>query len=479
MRNCFCLKLSLDRHFLTVAVLAFMAVSLLSACSLQIPEPVMRVDPGETLHLYLQPLPQEAEPLTMRVALLSALRRDGQEIPLLEKPVHLSAVERIGRQTKLLQSQLPAGDYLGLNLHIDRASIISENGSNALLTAQEPQLLDQPFSIRPGQTTTLFLSLQRHRLVTDGYRLTAQFSLWTAPPPLTELKGLVSHPVAGTLTLFEKKTPRVYSVLALGQQPSGVALDPANRIAYVALSAEDMLVTIDLDQEQIERKIRLRASDRPRRLSLVDHGRNLVVTLSGSNALSVVDTRLFREHRRIHFATPPKDVIPAVDGSNAYVILPETNRIVLVDSERGSIDASITLVETPAFGCLSKDGSLLFMLTENSPDLLLIDSQTLQPRGRVFIGYGGSCLASTENGLIYVGLKNGEILIIDPRVALAIDQFQTGGGVVDITLDQFENSLFVLTDRQELEKYDMTSKKKLASLDLGMVGFELSVMGEL
>ena len=474
-----CLKVARNRLFLCVAVLILLASWLLSACSLQIPEPVKRVDPGATLHLYLQPFPQEAEPLTMRVAMLSALRRDGLEIPLLDKPVHLSAAQQIGRQTKLLQRQLPAGDYLGLTLHIGQASITSEKGQNALLTAQDPQLLDQPFTIQPDQAATLFLTLQRHRLVTDGYRLTAQFSLWGASTPLTELKGLVTHHDAGTLTLFEKKTPRVYSVLALGQEPSGLALDPANRIAYVAMTAEDMLVSIDLAQDKIERKIRLRTADRPRRLSLVDNGRNLLVTLSGSNALSVVDTRLFRELRRIHFATPPKTVIPAVDGSNAYVILSETNRLALIDSNRGTIDASTSLAETPTFGAMSKDGSLLFVLTENSPDLLLIDSQTLESRGRVFIGYGGSSLVSTENGLIYVGLKNGEVLIIDPRVALAIDQFQTGGGVVDIVADQFENSLFVLTDQKKLEKYDMTSKRKLATLDLGMAGFELGVMGEL
>jgi len=469
------LKLSVRRPLLAFAAFFLLAAS---GCSLTPVEPTPVVDPGATLHLYLQPLPQEVRSLSLRIATLNAVRSDGKEFPLLTDSLELDPAQRIGRQTKLLMCQLPPGDYLGISLLIDQATQASKDGPLALLTKKESTLLENPFRIRADQTTTLFLSLSPDRLVTDGYRLTARFSLWSGQPPLTELKGLVSHPQNGSLSFFEKKTPLIFSVLALGQRPSGVALDQISRRAYVALTRENAIVAIDLVRQRIERKIRLRPGDRPQRLVLSVNGRQLLASLNGSNALAIIDAQLFREHRRVHFITRPGDVVSAANSSRAYVVLPEANGLALVDTERGSIEVSVTLPETPTFGSLGSEGELLFLLTETSPDLLLLDSQSLDLRSRVFIGYGATCLTSAGNGLLYVGLQSGDVLVIDPRVNLPIDQFRVGGAVRDLVTDRIENSLFVLTDGQQLEKYDLVSKKKLATLELGMSGFELTLMGE-
>ncbi|SHJ27207.1 hypothetical protein SAMN02745165_01927 [Malonomonas rubra DSM 5091] len=468
------IKLSVFWRFLASAMFFLLAAS----CTLTPVEPTPVVDPGATLHLYLQPLPQEVRSLSLRIATLNAVRTDGEEFPLLANTLELNPAQRISRQTKLLSRQLPPGDYLGISLLIDQAAQASEEGPIALLTETEAKLLKNPFQVRADQATPLFLSLSSDRLVTDGYRLTAKFSLWSGQPPLTELKGLVSHPTTGSLSFFEKKTPLIFSVLALGQQPTGLALDQAGRRAYVSLSGEDAIVAIDLVRQQVERKIRLRPGDRPQRLSLSDRGQRLLVSLPGGNAVSIVDTQLFRELQRVHFITRPAEVISAANSQRAYVLLPETNGIALIDAERGSIDASVSLPETPTFGSLSSDGKTLFLLTETSPDLLLLDSQSLQLRGRVFVGYGATCLATAANGLLYVGMQSGVVQVIDPRVELAIDQFPVGGAVRDLIQDRQENSLFVLTNRQQLEKYDLISKRRQATLELGMDGFEATLMGE-
>ncbi|PLX72041.1 MAG: hypothetical protein C0614_14090 [Desulfuromonas sp.] len=460
------------------AIILSLICLLLGGCSLTPMEQTPVVDPGAMLHLYLQPLPQEVRSLELRIATLSARRSDGKEFPLLAASVELNPAQRIGRQTKLLSRQLPPGDYLGISLLVDQATQSSEEGPLALLTETEPLLLSNPFQIRADQATALFISLSPDRLVTDGFRLTAKFSLWSSQPPLTGLKGLISHPAAGSVSFFEKKSPLIFSVLALGQRPSGLTLDQTRQRAYVALTQEDAIVAIDLVRQQIERKIRLRPGDRPQWLDLSEDGRRLLVSLPGSNALGIIDTQLFRERQRVHFVTRPTDVIRAAGNARAYIILPEANGLALIDTERGNIDASVSLPETPTFGSLSSDGELLVLLTETAPDLLMLESKSLQLRGRVFVGYGATCLASADNGLLYVGLQSGEVQVIDPRVALAIDQFRVGGAVQDLVPDRIENSLFVLTDRQQLEKYDLISKRKLASLELGMAGFELTLMGE-
>lgn len=458
-------------------VLLIVCFTLLNACTLPTVELPQVVDPGATLHLYLQPIPQEARPLTLSIASLNARSSSGHDIPLLDEPFVLSAGQQIGLQTKLVTRKLPPGEYLGLSIAIKKATYLNEDGAADLLSNPDLQLIPQQFSIKPEQASALFLAINPDRLITDGYRLTVTFSLWSSLTPLTELKGVVSHPENGTLSLFEKKTPWVFSVLALGQRASGLALDQERRRAYIALTDEDTVLIVDLVRERIERKIRLRSADRPQELTLADNGRTLLVTNRGSSAISLIDTESFRERQRILFSTRPASVLANSNSSRAYVTLPEANSLALFDTDRGTVDATVNLPETPTTGIVSSDGSMLYLLTETSPDLLLVDAQTLQLKSQVFIGYGANSLTRTRDSLIYVGLDNGEIAVIDPRVELPIDHFRAGGPVADLVPDLMENSLFVLTG-QKLEKYDLISKKKQAVLDLGSVGFEMSIMGE-
>jgi len=450
---------------------------LLSACSFPMMEPVPVVDPGATLHLFLEPVPQEARSLSLSITSLNARTSGGDDIPLFDEPFVLAAAQRIGRQTKLVTRKLPPGDYKGLSIAIAKATQTNKEGNAALLVNTDFQLIPQTFTIKRDRANTLFLSMNSDRLVTDGYRLTVKFSVWTSQSPLTGLKGVISHPANGTLSFFEKKTPRIFSVLALGQRPRGLAFDQVKRRAYIALTDEDSVLIVDLIHERIERKVRLRSVDRPHGLTLSDGGRTLLVTNSGSNAISLIDTENFRERQRILFSTRPASVLTSSQTSRAYVTLPETNTLVLVDTDRGSVDASVSLPETPTKGIVSVDGKALYLLTETSPDILLVDAQTLQLKSRIFIGYGANCLAQTRGSLFYVGLESGKISVIDPRMELPIDHFWAGGPVTDLVPDLMENSLFVLTD-QKLEKFDLISKKKQAVLDLGSAGFELSIMGE-
>lgn len=456
---------------------ALLLLLLLSGCAVTpLPTPPM-VDPGATLHLYLQPLPQEAAHLTLTIDALSARTSAGQELPLLSEPLLLTGRTPQSRQTRLLVRELPAGDYQGLSLRVSQASRATEEGAAELLTPDAPQFLPQPFRIEADQARLLFLSLQPERMVTDGYRLSARFALWAPQPPLTALKGLVSHPEHGLVSFFEKKTPKIFDLLAVGQRPAGLTLDPLRRRAYLALGAEDAIVMLDLVRQRIERKIRLRPGDRPRRLELSADRNTLMVVNAGSNALSLIDASSFRERQRLLFTTRPAEVFSAPDAARAYVLLPDENALARIDVARGSVETKSSLAETPIRGLAAADGRRLYLLTENSPDLLVVDVFTLQVSSRIFIGYGATCLTATGNGQLYVGLQSGEIAVIDPTVDLALDSFQAGGAVVDLVPDLAENRLFVLTDRQQLEKYDLVSKRRLGIIELGSAGFEIGLMG--
>ena len=453
---------------------------LLCSCAVTPLPQVAYVDPDATLHLFLQPMPQETHQLSLTVARLSARTTDGRDVPLLTGPWIFNPAERIGRQTKLLQQKLPAGEYIGLSLELSGATLQTEEDPINLLIETKVQLIPTNFLITANQAQTLFLSLNPERLVTGGYKLTAQFSAWKAQAPLPELKGIVSHPESGMLTIFEKKTPAVIDVVAIGQEPAGMALDQSGRLIYLALTSENSIVVFDLVRNKIQRKIRLHAGARPIKLALSADGETLISMNPGTNSISIIGTDSLNEQQRILFSTTPASVFIGADNRNAYVSLPDINALALIDLQRGKVVATANLTDTAVQGVADRSGRQIYLLAKNSPNLLIVDSDSLAVTNRISIGYGTRCLTlNKNNGLIYVGMQSGEIAVIDPRIGLPIDSFNADSDIVGIATDRKENSLFVISGGNNLlTKYDLVSKKKLAVLELGVVSSDVTVMGE-
>ena len=453
---------------------------LLCSCAVTPLPQVTSIDPGATLHLFLQPIPQEARQLSLTVARLSARTADGRDVPILTGPWIINPAKKVGRQTKLLQQKLPVGEYTSLILELSEATLQTEEGPINLLIETKFQLVPTNFLITADQTQTLFLSLNPERLVTGGYKLTAQFSAWKAQAPLPELKGVVSHPESGMLTIFEKKTPTVIDVVAIGQEPAGMALDQSGRLIYLALTSENSIVVFDLIRNKIQRKIRLHAGARPIELALSEDGQTLVSLNPGTNSISIIGTDSLIERQRILFSTTPASIFIGTDNRDAYVSLPDINALALIDLQLDKVVATANLTDTAVQGVADRSGRQIYLLTENSPNLLIVDTGSLTVAKRVSIGYGARCLAlNKNNGLIYVGMQGGEIAVIDPRVGLPIDSFKTDSDIVAITTDRKENSLFVVSGGNNLlTKYDLVSKKKLAVLELGTASSDIIVMGE-
>lgn len=460
---------------------AFLFATLLLLCSCVLtPLPhTTFADPSSTLHLYLQPMPQEAHQLSLTLASLNARTIDGRDIPLLDGEWVLNPAESIGSQIKLLQKKLPVGGYAGLSIELAAATLKTEEGPIDLLIEKTTQLIKQDFLIEPAQAQTLFLTLNPERLITEGYLLSARFSVWKAQMPLPNLKGFVSQPLNGTLALFEKKSPTIYSVIAVGRGPSGMALDQDRRLVYLALTDENSLTVVDLIRDKVQRKIRLHTAARPTELALSADGKNLLSVNTGTNSVSILSTDSLIERRRLFFSSTPAKVFTGVDKRWAYVSLPDVNALALIDLDRAAVTATINLPDTVLDGATDVTGREIYLLTANSANLLVVDAMRLKEIGRVYIGYGASCLTVDRNGLVYVGMKTGEVAVVDPQVGFPIDNFKVGQEVVDLAVDREENTLFVVTgDEPVLEKFDLVSKRKMATLELGARSFAVNVMGQ-
>ena len=79
-----------------------------------------------------------------------------------------------------------------------------------------------------------------------------------------------------------------------------------------------------------------------------------------------------------------------------------------------------------------------------------------------------------------VGKKAGdEISVIDPFSLAVIDSIWTDGNASFMTIDDDENCLFAaLSDKRAVLKFNLTSKKKIAEIEVGEGAYAVVVMGE-
>lgn len=431
--------------------------------------------------LYLQPLPQEAHLLQFTISALAVVGEDGSEIPLATTMDRIAGGDLVGIQKKLAAATLPPGVYQGLSLQVTDVTLAGEEGEINLLAPEEPLRIPYQFTVLKDKAETLFLSLSSDRLVTSGVLFTPKFSLWEPERLLPSLKGFASNSGSDSLTIFDKRTSQIVGTLHIGAMPKGMALDQKRGWLYVALARENAIGVVEISNGIIMGKVRLQFGDEPCELVLSPSGNTLVVINQGSNSVSIIDTASLFVKGKIRLPSEPTGVFMGPDEGRAYVLQESSGAISALDLVGHKVAASAELEEYPFKGAINAGGNTLFLISGFSPNLLVVDAASLSVSRKIFIGQGAvSIKADNKNGLLYIGMKDGVIAVVDPGSALMlIDSFSLPGSVQHLTIDNEENALFaILPHSGKLQKIDLVSKKPLGSLELENDSHAVAVMGE-
>ena len=110
-----------------------------------------------------------------------------------------------------------------------------------------------------------------------------------------------------------------------------------------------------------------------------------------------------------------------------------------------------------------------------------VEPSRLRIAEKIFTGIGASSLeVDPQTDLIYVGKRFGnEVSIIEPRSLMFIDTIGIEGSAANMTIDDEENSLFVvIPENNALQKINLTSKKNVSHIEVGKGAYAVVVMGE-
>jgi YVTN family beta-propeller protein len=414
-------------------------------------------DEGE-LHVYVEALEGESQRLSLAVTSVSA-HGPGREIPL---PLALGSISAgVVRYQRLLASgRLPPGRYDGVRLAVSKAEVRTERGPAAILVPKEAPSVEVPFTIESKRATVVWLSLKYPRSRDDDYSFPA-VSAHVAPVPAPELIGYCPNTGGANVTLFDKLARKVAAVLPTRAAPSSIALDPAQNRVYVALELDDAIDVLDATSGDPIARIALRTGDDPRRIALVRGGSLLLVLNEGSNTVSVVDVATSAEAARIRTGEQPWSLVVDRSEGRAYVFNRASNSVTAIDLSTLLAVATAATEPEPLWGAIDFRGTRLYVVHRGSLYMTVYTLPQLSLERRVFVGAPTSFVkVDPRTDLVYVALGDEpRVQVYDPLSFLPL-------------------MFLLMPRRRSIAVLNLTSRKMLGALDVGLDPHELTLAGK-
>jgi DNA-binding beta-propeller fold protein YncE len=445
------------------------------------PQPTLRtIEPGQgALWVYLRPLAGDASRLELDVESIAALNADGTGIPL---ELQLSAVDRgVDRERLLAHGALSPGSYRALQLTVSTAALRRGGDRADLVVPATPLRIDVDFAVRRRAGTVVSLELRYREPVGAGFELDPDAVAAVPAQPAVDLIGLVSSREAHTVTMFDKLSGRVFAVVPTGRQPGGIALDPLRRLAYVAISGEDAVEVIDLQQRIVVERLQLGGGDAPEELVLTRDGRALITVNRGSATVSFIDVGGPVEVDRVAVGNGPGSLLLDPLRERLYVFNTLADTITIVDLTRRATVGTLATDAQPLRGAFNREGDRLYVIHRSSPYLTVIDPATLGTVNRIYTGTGATALTvdPRSDRILLARIAAATVDVYDPLTLLPVDFFAVEGDVEHMVIDRENNDLHLAIRRDDTVRVTgLGNQRERAAIDVPPGPFRIALMGE-
>jgi len=456
---------------LCVAVL-FSALAACEAPSSAVRPPL--VNEGE-VYLYARPAAPGSGSLAVELETASALRNDGSQTAL-ELREGAPSEAAVPRQRLLGFARLSPGSYAGLVLKIRRAALVGAPGQSELAVPTESVHVEGPFSVVQKRATVLWLGLEP-----EPGGSPAKLSLVQPDEALPARSAFVTSPEAGTVTVVERHSWQVLSVLEVPGEPAGVAFDDLQLKAYVARSAEDAVEILDRASGARPPPIQLRPGDHPMDLALTPDRSLLVVVNSGSATVSFVDPARGIELDRAQTGADPVSLTLDHLGRRAYVCNRTSGTVTVLDLPTHGVVATFGTEAQPIGLRLNRNGDHLFVAHAGSPYLSVFSVPGYALVGRYLVGLGVAGIElDTRTDLLYLGRRGSpQIEVYEPTTLLPVGFIDVPGPVAYMTIDDVENALLALSPRVgAVAIVDLSSQRPISVVEVTAMPARIAVAGE-
>jgi DNA-binding beta-propeller fold protein YncE len=358
---------------------------------------------------------------------------------------------------------------------------VSEGAVSDLLVEAQPARIDGSFSVGKRRATVLWFTFRAADSVGRGFAFTPSFSIGAPDPPFADLVGYCSSTAWHNLAVFDKRVRQVVGVLPTGRAPMGVAIDPVGRRAYVALSGDDQVATLDVQSSEEIGRVQLRAGDRPRELGLSPDGRLLVVVNAGSNTASFVDPFASVEISRVQVGDEPAALLVDRSGQRAYVFNRRSATMTILDLANRAVAGTVATDPEPVRGKLNRAGNRLYVVATGSAYMTVYSVPDFTIVKRVFVGLGATGIeVDSRTDFVYVADRIAdELRLFDPASLMPVSRLAVPGPVTLTDIDDVDNVLLsVVPTSRAVGANDLVSGTALSAMEVGDDPYQVVVSGE-
>jgi DNA-binding beta-propeller fold protein YncE len=238
-------------------------------------------------------------------------------------------------------------------------------------------------------------------------------------------------------------------IVAVGNAPEGVVVDPVTRTVGVATRNPNQLVLVDADSGVVTGRTPLPGF--VRHLQLAAPGGPILVPVESANALVRVDLPDGRSEQKIITGTVPHDASEAANGT----VFVANEHGGTVTALRGDAIVKVFTDSVQPAG-LAPVGDLMGLLDVRKNDLTVYDAENLTIVGSAPAGAGPTHLVADTHGHLIAADTRGNavrVFTTDPKQIAEVAQ---PGGPYGIAYDSARDRLWVASSgTNEVIGYDM------------------------
>jgi YVTN family beta-propeller protein len=244
----------------------------------------------------------------------------------------------------------------------------------------------------------------------------------------------ITNNSSNNVSVIDTANNAVVATVAVGANPTGVAVHPAGTRVYVANQSSNTVSVIDTLSNTVIATVAVGGF--PTGVAVNPAGTRVYVTNQAANTVSVLDTASNTVVGTVVVGSSPVGVAVDPAGSRVYVANQSTNTVSVIDAASNTVIATVTVGANPAGLAVNPAGTRVYVTNYTSNTVSVIDTASSTVTATVTVGLHPVGVAVDPTGTrAYVANQSGNaVSVLDTAsntviVAVTVGIFPVGVAV--------------------------------------------------
>ena len=254
----------------------------------------------------------------------------------------------------------------------------------------------------------------------------------------------VTNERSNNVTVIDGSTLEVETTIDVGDRPRGIGISPDGAELYIAVSEENAIAVIDLSTLEVLRKFQ--AGSDPETFAVHPNG-NIYISNEDDAKASAFDPRTGEQLAEIDVGLEPEGVAISPDGKLVIVTSESTNMLHVIRVPEHTIAANILVGARPRAATFTSDSKTAYSTSEISGEVKKVDMTTFEVLGVQKIADEKAkpkdvILSKDETKLYVAGGRANEVIVMDSETMEPIKGIPVGKRVWGLAMSKDGSRVF-------------------------------------